>query len=184
MYGSINGYSCDTLFGSGSVMMSKASTMSLSVLVVIEMLNALNSLSENESILTLPPWNNWYLLFAIALSMALHFVILYVPFFTVLFAITSLNVDEWVGVLMMSAPVMLIDELLKWVSRTYFSHHSVGIRVEHTAMPRSRTPSPSKALAGASGDAETGDESDSVAEKRVRKPRSSSRASSIRKGKQ
>ncbi len=52
-------------------------------LLVIEMLNACNSLSENESLLVLPIWKNPYLIAAITLSMALHFMILYVPFFSV-----------------------------------------------------------------------------------------------------
>lgn len=58
-----------------------------------------------------------YLVFAITLSMCLHFVILYVPFFTTLFAITPLNWDEWMAVLAISFPVIIVDEILKAVSR-------------------------------------------------------------------
>lgn len=43
----------------------------------------MNSLAENESLLTLPVWTNPYLVAAITLSMLLHFMILYVPFFSV-----------------------------------------------------------------------------------------------------
>jgi len=102
-----------------NVMAQRATTMSLSILVTVEMFNAMNSLSENESLLRLPLWKNMYLAGAITLSMLLHFMILYVPFFTKIFAITPLNWAEWQAVLWLSAPVLLLDEILKFVSATF-----------------------------------------------------------------
>jgi Ca2+ transporting ATPase len=92
-------------------------TMALSVLVTIEMLNAINSVSENQSLLTMPPWKNTYLLGAIALSFALHFMILYTPFLALIFQITPLTFSEWVAVFKFSIPVILLDEILKFLSR-------------------------------------------------------------------
>ncbi|KAH7889652.1 hypothetical protein F5I97DRAFT_1800705 [Phlebopus sp. FC_14] len=100
-------------------MARRATTMSLSILVTVEMFNAMNSLSENESLLRLPLWKNPFLVAAISLSMALHFAILYIPFFTTLFAITPLNWTEWKAVLYFSAPVLVIDEVLKFVTVTF-----------------------------------------------------------------
>ncbi|KAK8089793.1 calcium-translocating P-type ATPase [Apiospora hydei] len=104
----------------GSEMAKSASTVSLSILVVIEMFNAMNALSSSESLLTLPLWANMMLVYAIALSMALHFALLYVPFLQGLFSILPLNWNEWKAVLIISAPVILIDEVLKFVERAYF----------------------------------------------------------------
>ncbi|KAF4781720.1 calcium-translocating P-type ATPase [Colletotrichum scovillei] len=98
-----------------------ASTVSLSILVVIEMFNAMNALSSSESLLSLPLWANMKLVYAITLSMALHFALLYTPFLQNLFSILPLNWLEWKAVLYISAPVILIDEVLKAIERSYFS---------------------------------------------------------------
>lgn len=84
-------------------MAKSASTVSLSILVVIEMLNAMNALSSSESLVTFALWNNMMLVYAIALSMALHFAILYVPFLQTLFSILPLNGIEWKAVCAISA---------------------------------------------------------------------------------
>uniref|UniRef100_A0A673HBM2 Calcium-transporting ATPase n=1 Tax=Sinocyclocheilus rhinocerous TaxID=307959 RepID=A0A673HBM2_9TELE len=94
-------------------------TMALSVLVTIEMCNALNSLSENQSLLRMPPWSNGWLVAAMTLSMSLHFMIIYVDPLPMVFKLTHLNVEQWMVVLKLSFPVILIDEVLKFVARNY-----------------------------------------------------------------
>ncbi|XP_071992241.1 sarcoplasmic/endoplasmic reticulum calcium ATPase 3 [Engystomops pustulosus] len=98
-------------------------TMALSVLVTVEMFNALNSLSENQSLLRMPPWLNIWLLGAIVMSMALHFLILYVKPMPLIFQVTPLNCCQWAVVMKISLPVILLDEGLKYISR----HHLDGL---------------------------------------------------------
>ncbi|KAE8138012.1 hypothetical protein BDV38DRAFT_76126 [Aspergillus pseudotamarii] len=102
-------------------MSRSASTVSLSILVVIEMLNAMNALSSSESLFTFALWNNMMLVYAIILSMTLHFAILYIPFLQGLFSILPLNWIEWKAVLAISAPVIIIDEALKFVERQMYT---------------------------------------------------------------
>uniref|UniRef100_A0A4W5PHZ7 Calcium-transporting ATPase n=1 Tax=Hucho hucho TaxID=62062 RepID=A0A4W5PHZ7_9TELE len=77
------------------------------------------SLSENQSLLRMPPWSNLWLVGAMSLSMSLHFVIIYVDPMPMIFKLTHLNVEKWMVVLKLSFPVILIDEVLKFVARNY-----------------------------------------------------------------
>jgi len=95
----------------------KASTLSLSVLVVIEMLNALNAISEDNSIFVMTPFVNPYLIAAILNSILLHCIIVYVPFLQQIFSIHAMNTNEWIAVFAFSAPVIIIDEVLKFFAR-------------------------------------------------------------------
>ncbi|KAK3425613.1 calcium-transporting ATPase 3, endoplasmic reticulum-type isoform X1 [Eucalyptus grandis] len=99
------------------------STVSMTVLVVVEMFNALNNLSENQSLLIIPPWSNLWLVASIILTMLLHILILYVHPLSVLFSVTPLSWAEWTVVLYLSFPVIIIDEVLK-----FFSRNSCGMR--------------------------------------------------------
>ncbi|MCJ1225740.1 hypothetical protein MMC12_002389 [Toensbergia leucococca] len=107
-----------------------ASTMSLSILVVIEMLNAMNALSSSESLLTLPLWDNMILVYAISLSMALHFALIYTPVLQSLFSIVPLNWNEWQAVLLISIPVILIDEVLKYFERKLYLPKPLEVRAK------------------------------------------------------
>uniref|UniRef100_A0A673BPJ4 Cation-transporting P-type ATPase C-terminal domain-containing protein n=1 Tax=Sphaeramia orbicularis TaxID=375764 RepID=A0A673BPJ4_9TELE len=101
-------------------------TMALSVLVTIEMFNALNRTSP---LLRMPPWVNIWLLGAIILSLSLHFLILYVEPLPLIFQVTPLLWSQWIVVLKISIPVILLDEALKYVSR----NHLEGTGVAPTA---------------------------------------------------
>merc|ERR1712168_1344523 len=94
-------------------------TMAPAVLVTIEMCNALDSLSENQSLIRMPPWVNFWLLAAMSLSFSLHFMIIYVDPLPMVFHLTHLNLDQWLVVLQLSFPVILIDEVLKFFARNY-----------------------------------------------------------------
>lgn len=93
------------------------STISLSILVLIEMLNAFNALSENQSLLVVTVFSNVYVVIACAFSMALHMVILYVPFLAKTFHVDVLNAEEWWIVFYISAAVIPMDEALKFFTR-------------------------------------------------------------------
>jgi len=94
-----------------------AATMSLSVVVLIEMLNAFNAISENDSLLVNPPWKNKWLILAVLSSMAAHCIIMYVPTLYRIFNLVPLKYAEWRLVVLFSFPVLLIDEVLKFFSR-------------------------------------------------------------------
>ncbi|KAI4822608.1 hypothetical protein KUCAC02_008140 [Chaenocephalus aceratus] len=68
------------------------------------MCNALNSLSENQSLVRMPPWSNLWLVGAMTLSMSLHFMIIYVDPLPMIFKLTHLNVEQWLMVLKLSFP--------------------------------------------------------------------------------
>ncbi|KAM6553200.1 hypothetical protein CsatB_013962 [Cannabis sativa] len=104
------------------------STVSMTVLVVVEMFNALNNLSENQSLLVIPPWSNLWLLGSIILTMLLHILILYVHPLSILFSVTPLSWSDWAAVLYLSFPVIIIDEVLKFFSRK----SSSGVRLAFT----------------------------------------------------
>jgi Ca2+-transporting ATPase len=81
------------------------------------MLNALNAISEDNSLLTMSPFVNPWLLLAIGWAIGLHMVIVYVPFLSKIFSIAPMNMNEWILVLTFSAPVILVDEILKVIGR-------------------------------------------------------------------
>lgn len=92
-------------------------SLSLSVLVVIEMLKALSAVSLNQSLFVVPPWRNPYLLASVGVSFSLHVLLLQTPALATLFGLHGLSRKDWWVVLMLSLPVLVLEEGLKWIGR-------------------------------------------------------------------
>ena len=95
----------------------KAATLSLSVLILLQMFNALNAISLNNSVFKVPVWVNPWLIVSIASSIILHLGSLYIPFFNRAFGTLPLDFEDWILVLCFSIPVIAIDEVFKVVNR-------------------------------------------------------------------
>lgn len=136
------GYSCRIFKAGPDGELKYPSTIALSILVTIEMLNALNSLSETESLLSVPPWSNRWLVMAIMLSFSLHCLILYVPTLADIFGVAPLSLQEWKAVFAFSVPVLIIDEIVKWIMRnTSIPNSFLGLRKTYKPVqsPRGRS---------------------------------------------
>lgn len=103
------------IFGAG--LLTAPRTMSLSVLVCIELLKALSAVSLDQSLLTVAPWRNAYLPAAVALPMALHLAALYLKPLAGLFGLHPLSWEQWKVVLAFALPVLLLEEVLKAIGR-------------------------------------------------------------------
>ena len=91
----------------------RPSTLSLTTLVLIEMFNAINALSEEKSLLQTGLFLNPLLIIACCMSFGLHLVILYVPFFRDIFGTSPMTKNDWILCVGLSFPVILIDEVVK-----------------------------------------------------------------------
>lgn len=81
------------------------------------MLNSLNALSDESSLLSVGLFSNPVLLIAITISIVLHCGICYIPFFGDIFGTDPLSKNDWILVLMVSFPVMILDEIIKFIAR-------------------------------------------------------------------
>jgi P-type Ca2+ transporter type 2C len=78
-----------------TVLKSRPQSMSLSVLVAIEMLKALSAVSLNTSLLKMPPWKNKWLLLGVGVPSILHLGVMYTPLLAKIFSMVPLSLREW-----------------------------------------------------------------------------------------
>jgi Ca2+ transporting ATPase len=111
------GISCYALFTDNGEHWKTGSCMSLTILVVIEMFNALNSVSEGQSVFVVPPFVNMKLIVAVLISIGLHVLILSFELSRKTFKIEWLDGELWAFVIAICLPVILLDEVFKLYAR-------------------------------------------------------------------
>jgi Ca2+-transporting ATPase len=91
--------------------------LALTVLVTMELLKALSAVSLTQSMFSVSPLKNPYLLLGVAVPFLLHLAILYVPALNGIFGVHPLSRREWKVVLAFAAPILVVEEILKGVGR-------------------------------------------------------------------
>jgi Ca2+-transporting ATPase len=118
---------------------TEAQTLSLSVLVTMEMLKALSAVSLDNSLIRVPTWKNPWLLGGVALPFSIHLAVLYTPLMNKVFGVCPLTQDDWVTVLKWAGPIVLLDEVLKAIGR-YLKSRETKERMAEVQMKLTAAP--------------------------------------------
>lgn len=112
--------SCSNLFTGHGRMLPQ--TLSLTTLVCMEMLKALAAVSVDNSIFSVGPQDNPLLVLGVVVPMLLHLLVVYssklgLPGLGQSFGMVPLSIENWISILKWSAPILLVEEILKAVGR-------------------------------------------------------------------
>lgn len=97
--------------------MTKAWTITLTVLTVTQWYNVWNVRSEKKSIFSENPFNNMWLFGGTILAILLHLFAIYAPFMQKILHTTGLSLKEWGIILLISLSVVVVEEIRKFVYR-------------------------------------------------------------------
>ena len=100
-----------------------AQTVAFTMLIVFQMIMALNIRKEEHSLLGKEFFRNPYLLLAITSSILLHIIIVYGAFFQPFFNTTALTPFDWLVIIACGSILVLIDEI-----RTFLAHRVPRLR--------------------------------------------------------
>jgi Ca2+-transporting ATPase len=95
----------------------RAGTLALTILVMTQMVHALNSRSGHLSLFQVGFFKNRYLLIAITISIVLQVLIVYFPPFQIVFRTVPLLLEDWILILLLSLSVFVVVEVFKFMIR-------------------------------------------------------------------
>lgn len=97
--------------------MTKAWTISLTVLAAFQWFNAWNCKHESKSIFQLNPFSNKYLIGATIIVICLQLIAVYTPFMQKILHTSSLNTFDWIMVILISSSIIIVEEIRKLIHR-------------------------------------------------------------------
>jgi len=101
----------------GTADLTKAWTISLTLLAVFQWFNAWNCRHENKSIFQMNPFSNKWLIGATITVVLLQLFVIYNPFMQKFMHTTSLNLSDWLLIIPIAASIILIEEIRKFFYR-------------------------------------------------------------------
>jgi len=97
--------------------LEKARTIALTTMVFFQFYQAFNCRSETQSIFKMSPMSNPFLFFSMVAAFFAQLAVLYVPALQWVFRTGPIAAGEWLQILMVSATVIAVVEMDKWIRR-------------------------------------------------------------------
>ena len=101
-----------------------AQTMAMSTIITSELFKALSTVSINQSILKVSPFQNPYLVIGVLVPFIVHLIILNNSVLATNFSVVPLSLEQWNEVFLWSIPIVFVDEVLKFVERRMYMDRS------------------------------------------------------------
>ena len=102
---------------SSGVVYQQATTMTLAAIVFCQIGAVLNCRTDLESVFTVGLFSNRQVLVGIAVELALLSAIIYVPLLQGVFGTTAIGPFDWLYLIVLPIPMVLLDELRKGLAR-------------------------------------------------------------------
>ena len=99
------------------VPLERARTIALTTMVFFQFYQAFNCRSETRSVFRMSPISNPLLFISMIAAFLAQLSVIYVPAFQWIFRTVPITINEWVQILMVSATVVIVVEVDKWIRR-------------------------------------------------------------------
>ncbi|CAM2747855.1 P-type (transporting) HAD superfamily ATPase [Fructilactobacillus fructivorans] len=117
------------LFASGNIY-AEATTMTLAAIGFCQIAAVLNCRTRVTSLFKIGIFSNHRIMWGIAFQIVLITLLIYVPFLQSVFGTYSIGVSDWIYLIAIPIPLVLLDELRKYFVRRHI-HNKINKRMGH-----------------------------------------------------